>query len=128
MVATCVLLTLVHKRHRFGHCREVEDYYYEQIRLAYPRILHHSVSSIPSACVVQSLLYTLLLRIGSLEMNLSHTSLRVVVDALYVVLMNLLCLSHCDTSINDAVIEWGSESSTDICKARPCSVMPLLCL
>lgn len=32
MIATCIMLTLIHKRHRFKHYKEVRDYYYEQIR------------------------------------------------------------------------------------------------
>jgi hypothetical protein len=32
MIATCMLLTLIHKRHRFDHYKEVREYYYEQIR------------------------------------------------------------------------------------------------
>jgi hypothetical protein len=39
MIATCMLLTLIHKRHCFDHYKEVREYYYEQIGSVF-----HSVS------------------------------------------------------------------------------------
>src|ERR1700722_16227802 len=35
MIATCMMLTLIHRRHRFDHYKEIENYYYEQIGLAF---------------------------------------------------------------------------------------------
>lgn len=39
MVATCLMLTLIHKRHRLKRYRELREYYMEQLR----RVFHHSL-------------------------------------------------------------------------------------
>ncbi|KAJ7683683.1 hypothetical protein B0H17DRAFT_1160853 [Mycena rosella] len=45
MAATCVLLTLLHKRHRLDRSRELRDYYYQQINLRRSIIALHEVAA-----------------------------------------------------------------------------------
>jgi hypothetical protein len=39
MAATCVILTLIHKQHRFENYKEIEDYCHEQIESVVQRSL-----------------------------------------------------------------------------------------
>ncbi|KAJ6620023.1 hypothetical protein B0H10DRAFT_1792418 [Mycena sp. CBHHK59/15] len=45
MVATCMLLTLLHKRHRLKQCQELRDYYHQQISLRRSIIALHSAAA-----------------------------------------------------------------------------------
>jgi len=45
MTATCVLLTLIHKRHRYEHYKELHGYYYEQVGLRRSIIALHSAAA-----------------------------------------------------------------------------------
>ena len=69
MVATCVMLTLVHKRHRLQHYKEVQDYYYEQLEfvlLSSGFSFFGLVNSCFTASDSQLLRCTLQLRIGTM--------------------------------------------------------------
>ncbi|KAJ7111925.1 hypothetical protein C8R44DRAFT_711519 [Mycena epipterygia] len=45
MVATCMLLTLLHKQHRLHRSRELRDYYYQQISLRRSLIALHAAAA-----------------------------------------------------------------------------------
>ncbi|KAF5334861.1 hypothetical protein D9758_014274 [Tetrapyrgos nigripes] len=45
MVAICILLTLIHKRHRMQHYREIREYYFEQLSLRRSMIALHTAAA-----------------------------------------------------------------------------------
>jgi hypothetical protein len=67
MTASCLLLTLIHKRHRYERYKELREYYYEQVgyvestgyllSLNSPRLLHPGpIFPIPVGLITDSLL------------------------------------------------------------------------
>ncbi|KAF8895988.1 hypothetical protein BD779DRAFT_1493331 [Infundibulicybe gibba] len=45
MMATCMMLILLHKRHRYSHYKDIQEYYYEQISLRRSIIALHAAAA-----------------------------------------------------------------------------------